>query len=659
MQLRNRLGFAAAAAGVCALLAGCPLLVFDNPPTARFSADAVEGYAPLTVKFSDESLPGTAPVTSWRWTIGITQVSTLPSFEYVFETPGTFSVTLEVTSAHGSDAAKKDAYITILAPQAPAAAFSADITEGFAPLTVQFTDESTPGTSPDDLSWLWNFGDGTTSEEQHPLHVFETCRKCTVSLTVATDHGKDTETKAEYINVLQFVPPAPDFSATPTSGRDPLVVKFTDLTEPGTGEQLTYAWDFGDGGTSSETEPVHTYVRLGTFDVSLTVTSEHGAATKSKPALVHLSNLFQDFGGGAADRAYALFATPGAGFVLAGETQSFGAGERDMYLIHAGPDGNLLWSRTFGGAGDDFANACTVLTDGGFVLAGGKTTGEGDLDLYVVRTDSSGNRVWDRTYGGEADDAAGALTATSDGGLFIAGTTQAEAGANPDLLLVRTDPEGGVVWSRVIGGDGLEQVNAAIETAGGGFALAGATTTDSMGARDALLLWIDASGSDFWTRTFGGTLDDTFRDLLQTENGGYLLTGGSGSFGEGLVDAYVVATDAAGGEIWSRTYGGPGIDQANAVIPASDGTYLIAGHTASFGAGAYDAFLLKTSLTGEPVWENLFLTFGAAGTESAYDVIETAAGGFAFAGETASSGDGGLDAYLVRTDETCQVVGFP
>lgn len=659
MQVRNRLGVTAAAIALCALLAGCPLFIFNNPPTARFSADTTQGYAPLTVAFTDESLEGTAPITAWQWTIGITEVSTQPSFEYVFETPGTFSVTLEVVSAHGSDTEKRDAYITVLAPQAPVAAFSADVTEGFVPLTVQFTDESTPGTDPESLTWLWNFGDGTTSEEQHPLHVFESGRKCTVSLTVATNHGKDTETKPEYVNALPLVPPAPDFSAAPTVGRDPLVVKFTDKTEPGTGEQLTYAWNFGDGATSAESAPTHTYTRLGAFDVSLTVTSEHGTATKTKPALVKLSNTFQDFGGAAADRAYAISETLDGGFVLAGETQSFGAGGRDMYLLHAGPDGNQVWSRTFGGAGDDYANASIALADGGFALAGGTTTEEGDLDFFLVRTDPAGNRVWDRTYGGEADDEAGAMTATSDGGLFIAGTTQAEAGANPDLLLLRTDPDGDVIWSRVIGGDGLEQVNAAIETADGGFALAGATTTDALGARDALLLWIDAAGVGSWTRTFGGTQDDTLRDLLQTDEGGYLLVGGAGSFGEGLVDVYMIETDAAGNELWSRTYGGAQIDEANAVIRSSDDAYLLAGRTASSGAGAYDAFLLKTSLAGEPLWESTFLTFGAAATEQAFDVLETAEGGFAFVGETASSGDGGLDVYLVRVDAEYRVVGFP
>ncbi|HNR30094.1 MAG TPA: PKD domain-containing protein [Candidatus Hydrogenedentes bacterium] len=657
MHFRGRFWAIVAGATLCALLAGCPLFVFKNPPTARFTADVTEGYAPLTVRFTDQSLNGTAPITVWRWVVGITETSTDPSFDYTFPFPGTFSVTLTVTSADGTDDEVKKDYIQVLATAPPVAAFSADVTSGFVPLTVNFTNESTLGTGTEELSWLWEFGDGTTSDEEHPVHAYQTGRKYTVSLTVTTEHGKATETKGNFIDAQPLTPPAPEFSAAPTSGHDPLTVQFTDQTEPGTGTELAWSWDFGDGTTSTAQSPSHTYTKLGAFNVSLTATSEHGAATKTKPALVSVWNTARYFGGAAADRAHALVEAPDGGYVLAGETQSSGAGQRDIYLVHAGPDGNMVWSRTFGGPRDDFANALAAMPGGGYVLAGGTTNEAGDTDVFLVRTDPAGNRLWDRTYGGEANDYAAALTVTRDGGLLIAGVTQPSADANFDVYLLRTDAEGDVVWSRVIGGPDLEQANAVIETANGGFAIAGATT--SLGNRDAMLLWIDAFGINSWARTYGGAGSDTARALVQTDDAGFLLAGGTSSFGEGSMDVYLVRTDAAGNEVWSRAFGGVAEERANAIVATANGDYVLAGYTASFGAGAYDAFLLKTDAAGEPLWENVFLTYGGAAADSANAVIETTAGGLALAGESASVGAGGFDAYLLRTDADGAVVQFP
>jgi PKD repeat protein len=125
-------------------------------------------------------------------------------------------------------------------------------------------------------TWLWNFGDGTTSTEQDPIHTYTSAGLFTVSLTVSNAYGQDTETKLNLVLVTAVLPGA-DFEASVTAGDAPLAVTFTDLS---TNTPTEWAWDFGDGGTSTEQDPVHTYAAVGTFDVSLTATNAAGSTPR-------------------------------------------------------------------------------------------------------------------------------------------------------------------------------------------------------------------------------------------------------------------------------------------------------------------------------------------------------------------------------------------
>lgn len=641
------------------VLSGCPELLSRRLPTASFVTSGPTGFAPLVVDFTDTSTPGSAPISSWKWVIGVTVVSTAPAFEYVFEYPGTYSVSLTVTTAHGTDKITKAEYIQVQAKVPPHAAFSADVTEGLPPLTVQFTDESTAGTGTEELTWLWEFGDGETSDEQNPSHEYANGGKYSVSLTVENEHGKDKETKLSFIDVEVLTGPTADFSATPVSGQDPLTVKFTDKSEPGSSDITSWAWDFGDGATENTQNPTHTYTKLGKHTVALTVTTSVGSDDVSKSDLVQLANTVRYFGGAAADRAFDMVATEDGGFVMAGETSSTGAGEQDVYLLKSGADGNLAWSRTFGGTGDDFARAVIEMADGGFSVVGGATSEEDGLDVYLLRTAPDGNRVWSRTFGGEQDDFANALTPTADGGLAIAGSTASMGNGLSDVYLVRTDGDGNFLWSTTYGGASFDTANAIVETSDTGFALAGATTSSGAGGSDMYLIRTDAGGAELWTRTYGGANFEAVYDILPVEEGGFLLAGATGSQGEGGLDVYVIRTDADGNVVWARTYGGEGEDRALSAIARSTGGFLFAGYTASFGMGLIDAFLLPTDAAGVPDLEETFMTYGGVNADRANTVTERPGGGFAIAGESASGGAGSLDVYLVRTDPAGDIVGFP
>jgi len=244
------------------------------PPVANFVGSPTSGTAPLTVNFTDQS---TGQISSWSWNFGDGGTSTAQNPTHQYANAGTYTVSLTVTGPGGSDTETKSNYITVTtAPQPPVAAFAGSPTSGTAPLTVNFTDQSTGEIT----SWAWNFGDGGSSTQQNPAHTYNSAGNYTVSLTVTGPGGSDTETKTNYITVTSgTTPPVAGFVGSPTSGTAPLTVNFTDQS---TGEITSWAWNFGDGGSSTQQNPAHTYNSAGTYTVSLTVTGPGGSNTETK-----------------------------------------------------------------------------------------------------------------------------------------------------------------------------------------------------------------------------------------------------------------------------------------------------------------------------------------------------------------------------------------
>jgi PKD repeat protein len=240
-------------------------------PVANFSATPTSGTTPLNVQFTDTS---TNSPTSWSWTFGDGGTSTAKNPSHSYSTAGTYTVTLTATNAGGSDAEQKADYISVTQPPAPVAAFTGTPTSGIAPLNVQFTDQST--NSP--TSWLWNFGDNSTSTAQSPSHTYATAGSYTVTLTATNSGGSDGETKTNYITATSGGVTA-SFAGTPTSGHVPLTVAFTDTS---TGSPTGWSWTFGDGGTSTLQNPSHEYTSAGTYTVALTASKAGSTSTATR-----------------------------------------------------------------------------------------------------------------------------------------------------------------------------------------------------------------------------------------------------------------------------------------------------------------------------------------------------------------------------------------
>ena len=259
-----------------------------TPPNAAFTGNPTGGNAPLTVQFnSDASTQGSSPITAYAWDFGDGATSTAQNPSHTYAANGTYTVSLSVTTTVGTDTETKPGYINVSsAPVPPTADFSGTPTDGHAPLTVQFTDHSSPGSAAIDTH-TWNFGDGGSSTAINPSHIYAVPGTYNVSLTVTSTAGSDTDTKNGYVTVNPpAVGPTAEFSGTPRTGAAPLDVQFTDLSIAGTSPIHAWSWDFGDGGSSTQQSPAHTYASPGSYDVALTVTTDDGQNTNTKTGYI-------------------------------------------------------------------------------------------------------------------------------------------------------------------------------------------------------------------------------------------------------------------------------------------------------------------------------------------------------------------------------------
>lgn len=354
------------------------------------------------------------------------------------------------------------------------------------------------------------------------------------------------------------------------------------------------------------------------------------------------------FGGTNIDIGHAVRQTQDDGYIVAGYTRSFGtASGRNVWLIKVTPSGSEQWNQTYGGNNDDEANAVQQTSDGGYIIAGyTKSFGMGGSDVFLIKTDSVGTAQWTRTFGGTLDDEAYGVLQTADGGFLVAGATSSFATGGRDAWLIKTNASGDETWSRTLGGLGSDGARSVSATSDSGFILSGWTFSYGPGAvGNAWLVKTDALGYATWNKAFGGTDVDRAMSARQTSDGGYILTGYTSSSGAGLDDMLLVKTDNAGNEQWARTFGGTGRDYGNAVQQTADGGYLVAGYTLSFGSGGDDVWLVRTDSAGVLKWS---ATYGGTASDVAHSLDRTSDGGYIITGHTLSRGAGVHDVWLLR-----------
>jgi hypothetical protein len=211
-------------------------------------------------------------------------------------------------------------------------------------------------------------------------------------------------------------------------------------------------------------------------------------------------------------------------------------------------------------------------------------------DLWILRTDALLDTLWTKTYGGGGEDYGVTIQPAPDSGYIISGTTSSFGSGGKDAWLVRIDEQGDTLWTKTYGG-ALEDVAYGVNvTSDGGYILSGYINgSGAWTAGDVWLLRTDPQGDTLWTRVYGGTSEEFGWDVYETIDNGFVTAG------QGSGNAWLLRTDSLGDTLWTKMYGGAGAEAALALGTASDRGYIIAGYTSSFGTGSYDFWLLRTT----------------------------------------------------------------
>ncbi|MHA2675518.1 MAG: choice-of-anchor Q domain-containing protein [bacterium JZ-2024 1] len=375
---------------------------------------------------------------------------------------------------------------------------------------------------------------------------------------------------------------------------------------------------------------------------------------------VYAQQWAKTYGGPASDEFFSIQQTADGGFIVAGNSDSFGAHPGNFWVLKLDPAGNVAWQKLYSGELLEYAYSVQQTADGGYIVAGWtQSFGAGNADFWVLKLDGSGNVVWQKTYGGASNEHAYAIQQTVDGGYIVTGWTFSFGAGRRDLWILKLDGSGNVVWQKTYGGTGDEWAESIQQTADGGFIVAGSTESFGAGNADFWVLKLDGSGNVVWQKTYGGTSHDFGYTIQQTADGGFIVAGSTESFGAGIVDFWALKLDGSGHIVWQKTYGGASDEYAYAIQQTADGGYIVAGYTGSF---TFEDFLvLKLDSLGNLVWQK---TYGVPGSDFAYSVQQIADGGYIVAGASGALGSGGRDSWVLRLNASgdipgCSVIGTP
>jgi hypothetical protein len=411
-------------------------------------------------------------------------------------------------------------------------------------------------------------------------------------------------------------------------------------------------------------------------------------------------------GGSSDDIAYSSVATSDGGFVIVGSSSSgisgdkseASKGESDYWIVKFNSTGQKVWDKTIGGSSLDNAESVVSTSDGGFVVAGHSFSGisgdkseanKGRSDFWIVKINSGGQKIWDKTIGGSDYDNAFSIISTSDGGFLVVGSSESNisgdksennrdnTNATYDYWIVKLNGNGQKIWDKTIGGGSDDYPESIIQTSDGSFVLVGFSisgisgdkTQGSQGLYDYWIVKLNSTGQKVWDKTIGGDSDEEAGSIIQTSDGGFVVVGSSSSgisgdkseASKGLTDYWIVKLNSIGQKVWDKTIGGIGNDAAGSIIQTSDGGFVVAGGSDSFisgdktegSQGLLDYWIVKLNSIGQKVWDK---TIGSGSNDYLTSIISTSDDGFVVGGfsDSGISGDkseapkGNNDYWIVK-----------
>ncbi len=396
------------------------------------------------------------------------------------------------------------------------------------------------------------------------------------------------------------------------------------------------------------------HVAIYTLIFNLFIT--HAGFTQSTPGL--------PFGGSNNEVGLSICPAPGGGYALAGSTRSFGAGSNDFYFLVLNSNGQVVVDKTYGWLHQDFFRSIIPVNNGYVFVGDAWDYGPGGLDIYMMKTDTSGTLQQSHFYGTPKRDNGFDVLQTTDSGFLIVGHSRLQ---NPkgDIYLLKINSDGEEQWHQSfwdVGNDYAFQV--INSTQNDGYVLIGSKNGffDDVHAdfethdADILLIKTDLNGNKIWKKTYGGTQHDFGYSLCNADDGGYYLLGSSQSYGNGSFDMLLIKTDSEGNEQWHKTFGGTDFEYGKSIVQDHDGELYLLGSSKSFGTdGSVDVYVVKTDAEGNALWSE---TIGGTKNDFGEDIMALPNGGCALVGSTHSFGAGGSDVYFLSLTATGEIVLF-
>ncbi len=357
-----------------------------------------------------------------------------------------------------------------------------------------------------------------------------------------------------------------------------------------------------------------------------------------------------------------------------------GHGNTDFWILKTDPSGVLQWQKSFGGTGNEIAYDVRQTSDAGFIVGGYSTSNDGDVtgnhgsaDFWVVKLDGSGNLQWQKCLGGTGGDVGYSLDLCNNGYVVtgISNSTDGDVTGNhfvEDFWVVRLDTTGNIVWENSYGGSWDEYPYSISHCTDGGFVVAGFTQSNdgdvsglhgSSFQYDDWVIKLDSTGILQWQKCLGGTGSEVAYSVKQTADGGFIVGGQSSGSNDGDVtgnhgasDYWVLKLDTAGNLQWQKCLGGTGSEIAYSVWQCSNGNFSIAGYSDSNDSdvtgnhGTNDYWIVNVNDTGTIQWQ---VSLGGSAADEPRSIVQTNDGGFIIAGHT-YSGDGDVTGFHAASD---------
>jgi len=305
---------------------------------------------------------------------------------------------------------------------------------------------------------------------------------------------------------------------------------------------------------------------------------------------------------------------------------------------------SIIWNHTYGGDSYDEADAVKQTYDGGFVAAGyTQSFGLGRFgNAYLIRTDANGDTLWTRMFGSEGMDVFADMIVTPDSGCIAVGLTDTPTNFE-NIYVVKVDKDGNTVFEKNYGGSEKDVALSIAPSEDGGYVLTGGTKSVSAGEEDLFLFKIDSNGDSLWFKTYGTAGNDPGYGISPSSDGGFIVTGLYN-----WSDAWLLKVNADGDTMWTKTFGGANYEEANLGISAPDSGIIFCGSTSSYGSGELDAYLVRTDASGNMLWQK---TYGGAGYDEGRKIVSNPNGGYIILANTDSQINGEFNYFIISVDE--------